>query len=135
MYTFLLIIHILIVVALLAVILIQRGRSGGLIEALGGVESLFGTKTSSFFVKTTVVLAILFFASTITLAWLAKGRGKSLMDTYKTTVEADVPMEKTTPLQNAAAPAAETPAEQKTEAQMPAAGAESIPAAGTHAQP
>jgi preprotein translocase subunit SecG len=83
LYTLILLFHVFVVIALISVILIQRGRSGGLIEALGGVESIFGTKTSSFFVKVTVVLAILFFLTTISLAYLSKQRGKSLLDRYK----------------------------------------------------
>jgi preprotein translocase subunit SecG len=83
MYSLVLFFHIIIVILLITVILIQRGRSGGLIEALGGVESIFGTKTSSFFVKLTVVLAILFFLTSISLAYLSKQRGKSLIEKYK----------------------------------------------------
>ncbi|MCM8787066.1 MAG: preprotein translocase subunit SecG [Candidatus Omnitrophica bacterium] len=83
MYNLVLFLHILVVIFLLAIILIQRGRSGGLIEALGGVESIFGTKTSSFLVKLTVTLAILFFITTISLAYLSKEKGKSLMVKYK----------------------------------------------------
>lgn len=85
LYTLILLFHVFVVIGLISVILIQRGRSGGLIEALGGVESIFGTKTSSFFVKITVVLAILFFLTTISLAYLSKQRGKSLVDRYKDT--------------------------------------------------
>jgi preprotein translocase subunit SecG len=85
LYTLILLFHVFVVIALISVILIQRGRSGGLIEALGGVESIFGTKTSSFFVKVTVVLAVLFFLTTISLAYLSKQRGKSLLDRYKDT--------------------------------------------------
>ncbi|MBU1367645.1 MAG: preprotein translocase subunit SecG, partial [Candidatus Omnitrophica bacterium] len=51
MYNLMLTSHIIIVIGLIGMILVQRGRSGGLVEALGGVESIFGTKTSSFFVK------------------------------------------------------------------------------------
>jgi len=80
MYNLLIFLHILIVILLLGVILIQRGRSGGLIEALGGVESIFGTKTSSFLVKTTVILAILFFLTSLSLAFLSKQREKSLFE-------------------------------------------------------
>ena len=83
MYNLILVVHVIVVIGLVGVILIQRGRSGGLIEALGGVESIFGTKTSAFFVKMTVVLAILFFITSISLAYLSKQRGKSLMDQYK----------------------------------------------------
>ena len=103
LYTLLLLFHVFVVIALIAVILIQRGRSGGLIEALGGVESIFGTKTSAFFVKVTVVLAVLFFVTTISLAYLSKQRGKSLLDKYK-----DIPVqeEKNTP--SSSLPAADT---------------------------
>ncbi|MFA5008179.1 MAG: preprotein translocase subunit SecG [Candidatus Omnitrophota bacterium] len=97
LYTLILLVHVFVVIGLISVILIQRGRSGGLIEALGGVESIFGTKTSSFFVKITVVLAILFFVTTISLAYLSKQRGRSLLDKYK---DAPVQQEK-----NAASPA------------------------------
>lgn len=82
MYMTIWIIHIVIVACLLAAILVQRGRSGGLVEALGGVESIFGTKTSAFFVKITVILAILFFITSVCLAYLSKERGKSLMEKY-----------------------------------------------------
>ncbi|MBU1367715.1 MAG: preprotein translocase subunit SecG [Candidatus Omnitrophica bacterium] len=75
--------HIIIVIGLIGMILVQRGRSGGLVEALGGVESIFGTKTSSFFVKVTVILAILFFITSISLAYLSKEKGKSLMEKVK----------------------------------------------------
>jgi preprotein translocase subunit SecG len=83
MYNMILVIHIIVVVALIGMILIQRGRSGGLVEALGGVESIFGTKTSAFFVKLTVILAIGFFLTSISLAYLSKERGKSLMGKYE----------------------------------------------------
>jgi len=87
MYNFVLALHVIIVLSLIAVILVQRGRSGGLVEAVGGVESIFGTKTSSFFVKATVVLAVMFFLTSISLAYLSKARGKSLMGQYKSIIE------------------------------------------------
>lgn len=78
MYNLILVLHVLIAISLIGSILVQRGRSGGLVEALGGVESIFGTKTSSFFVKLTVILAILFFLTSISLAYISKQQGKSL---------------------------------------------------------
>lgn len=96
-YYLVLSLHIIVVIALVAVILVQRGRSGGLVEALGGVESIFGTKTSSFFVKVTVVLAVLFFLTSISLAYLAKERGKSIMDRYKGSLKTE---QSSTPGQN-----------------------------------
>ena len=96
LYYVILVLHIIIVLALIAVILIQRGRSGGLIEALGGVESIFGTKTNAFFVKITVILAILFFGTSVTLAYLSKEKSKSITERYpvkaeETTVPAPAP--------------------------------------------
>jgi preprotein translocase subunit SecG len=85
MYTLILIIHILIATVLIGLILIQRGRSGGLVEALGGVESIFGTKTSSFLVKLTIYLAILFFSTSIFLAYLSKEKWKPLIEKDKET--------------------------------------------------
>ena len=93
MYNLILTIHILVAIGLIILILIQRGRSGGLVEALGGVESIFGTKTSSFFVKITVVLAILFFVTSVSLAYLSKQRGKSLMGNYKDVSSSEQPQE------------------------------------------
>lgn len=83
MYNIVLAFHVIIAISLIGMILIQRGRSGGLVEALGGVESIFGTKTSAFFVKVTVVLAILFFVASISLAYLSKQRGRSLLSGNK----------------------------------------------------
>ena len=45
------------------------------------VESLFGTKTSSFLVRSTTILAILFFISSTGLAFLSKQRGRSIFET------------------------------------------------------
>lgn len=87
MYNVVLVIHVIVAISLIGMILIQRGRSGGLVEALGGVESIFGTKTSSFFVKMTVLLAILFFFTSISLAYLSKEKGKSIMGKYETTTQ------------------------------------------------
>ena len=89
MYNFVLTFHVIIAICLIGMILIQRGRSGGLVEALGGVESIFGTKTSSFFVKVTVALAILFFLTSLSLAYLSKTKGKSLMGKYKPDLSQD----------------------------------------------
>jgi len=106
MYNVVLGIHVIVALSLIGIILIQRGRSGGLIEALGGVESIFGTKTSAFLVKVTVVLAICFFFTSISLAYLSKQKGKSLMDTYESiSVESEdtvqeIPAQEASPLEN-----------------------------------
>jgi preprotein translocase subunit SecG len=80
MYKFLIFLHIIVAISLIVLVLIQRGRSSGLVEALGGVESIFGTKTNQFFVRLTTTLAILFFITSISLAYLSKQEHKSLID-------------------------------------------------------
>ena len=82
LYNLLWILHVIVVIGLIGIILIQRGRSGGLVEALGGVESIFGTRTSSMLVRGTVVLAVIFFTTSISLAYLSKERGKSVIERY-----------------------------------------------------
>jgi preprotein translocase subunit SecG len=59
-------------VILSLLILIQRGRGGGLAGAFGGAggSSAFGTKTADIFVKATAVLGTIFFVLAIVTALL-----------------------------------------------------------------
>ncbi|MDD5614432.1 MAG: preprotein translocase subunit SecG [Candidatus Omnitrophica bacterium] len=82
MMIFVVIIHIIVCLGLIGVVLIQRGRGGGLVESLSGVESVLGTKTSSFLTRATFVLSVLFFLTSITLAFLSIKQSKSLMRNY-----------------------------------------------------
>ena len=79
MYMFLLVIHVLAAAMLIVMILIQRGRGGGLVESFSGVESMFGTKTSQFLTRTTAVLATIFLFTSISLAVLAARQARSLI--------------------------------------------------------
>ncbi|MEW5758157.1 MAG: preprotein translocase subunit SecG [Candidatus Omnitrophota bacterium] len=79
MYGVLIFFHLIACVLLIAIILIQAGRGGGLVENLSGVESIFGTKTSSFLTKTTTILASLFLITCLLLAFVSAQRSKSLM--------------------------------------------------------
>ena len=79
MYMFLLVIHVLAAVMLIIMILIQRGRGGGLVESFSGVESMFGTNTSQFLTRTTAVLATIFLFTSISLAVLAARQARSLI--------------------------------------------------------
>lgn len=80
MYNITLIIHVVVCVFLVTVILVQRGRGGGLVEALSGAESLFGTKTSAFLVKLTTILSIVFFVTSTSLAFFSKQKGRSMLE-------------------------------------------------------
>jgi len=67
--------HVLICVGLIAVILLQSGRSAGLSGAIaGGAETFFGKKKGldEFLGKVTVFVAIAFAVTSLILVLLAK---------------------------------------------------------------
>jgi len=72
-------IHIIVCTLLIIIILIQRGRGGGLAESFSDVETMFGTKTNAFLTRTTTVLSILFFITCLSLAVLSVRQSRSLM--------------------------------------------------------
>ncbi|MDD4979843.1 MAG: preprotein translocase subunit SecG [Candidatus Omnitrophica bacterium] len=84
--TFLIItIHVVACTLLITIILIQRGRGGGLAESFSGVESMFGTKTNAFLSRTTTVLSAVFFVTCLSLAVLSVRQSRSLMQDAKPT--------------------------------------------------
>ena len=80
MFIFVVIIHIITSLLLIVIILMQSGKGGGLTETFSGAESIFGTKTNSFMIKTTTVLAVIFLFTCIGLAILSTQRNRSLME-------------------------------------------------------
>jgi len=76
-------IHVIVCALLIALILIQRGRGGGLAESFSDVESMFGTKTNVFLTRTTTVLSALFFITCLSLAVLSIKQSRSLMRNTK----------------------------------------------------
>jgi len=80
---FVIAIHSIICVTLIILVLIQRGRGGGLVESFQGVESMFGTKTNEFLTRTTTILSILFFITCVSLALLSVRQSRSLLRNVK----------------------------------------------------
>jgi preprotein translocase subunit SecG len=83
MYIFLMIVHILVCLFLIAVILLQAGRGGGLSEMAGGsnqAQSILGTQTNVFMTRLTEVCAVIFIVTSLSLAIISTQRGKSLID-------------------------------------------------------
>lgn len=82
MYIFLLIIHVIVCLVLIAVVLLQAGRGGGFSDMLGGAQpqSIFGTQTNAFMTRATEVCAVLFIVTSLSLGVLSVQRGKSLID-------------------------------------------------------
>ena len=79
MFTFLLMVHVLICVMLVISVLLQAGKGGGLAGSFGaggGGQALFGGRgAATFLSKATVVLGAMFFASSIGLAILSSQTG------------------------------------------------------------
>lgn len=77
MITFLLVIHTLIALALVAVILLQRSEGGGLGIGGGTGGGLMSARgAANLLTRSTTVLATLFIVSSIVLAVLAAGTNK-----------------------------------------------------------
>jgi len=80
MYTLLTILHIFIAIALMLVVLIQRGKGSDIGAAFGGGSSqtVFGGRGATTVLhKITAAMAVLFMLSSLTLAILAAKRGSS----------------------------------------------------------
>jgi preprotein translocase subunit SecG len=72
-------IHAVICVLLIAIILMQPGKGGGLTDSMASAESIFGAKTNVFIIKTTAIFAVIFLVTCLGLAILSSQKGKSLM--------------------------------------------------------
>jgi preprotein translocase subunit SecG len=74
MYQIVLSIHVLIAVALIALVLLQQGKGASMGAAFGAgaSQTVFGSQGSaSFLMKITAVLAVLFFITSLSLGYLA----------------------------------------------------------------
>lgn len=83
MTIFLMIVHVLVCLFLIAVILLQAGRGGGLSEMAGGsnqTQSILGTQTNVFMTRLTEICAVVFIVTSLSLAIISTQRGKSLID-------------------------------------------------------
>jgi preprotein translocase subunit SecG len=74
-------IHTIVSLVLIAVILLQAGRGGGLSEAFGAssTSTILGTKTSVFLKRATAASAIIYILTCLTLAVMTSHRGRSLV--------------------------------------------------------
>ena len=127
MYPFLLTLHLLVCLCLVAVILVQSGKGGGLAGgAFGGAtQTVFGGRgATDFITRATVVLGVLFFLTSLSLALLTT-RGTTnarsvVSEAAKRAASSAAPQLptqatpqgglQTAPLQKAPAPAAPAPA-------------------------
>ena len=84
MITVLLIIHLFVTLAMIGVVLLQRSEGGGLgIGSSQGMGSFMtGRGTANLLTRATAVLAAVFFALSLSLAYLSRGTGqpRSILD-------------------------------------------------------
>ena len=109
MQTILIAFHILLSIALVGLVLLQRGRGAEVGAAFGSGASstVFGARGSaSFLSRATAIVATLFFVSSLTLAYLAiqqvEDQGSVMEQVETTGVPSDIPV---------SAPAADVPQE------------------------
>lgn len=82
MQVFLIIVHVIACLFLIAVILLQAGRGGGLSDIAGGsqAQSILGTETNAFMKRMTEVFAVIFIVTSLSLGIVSTHRGKSLIE-------------------------------------------------------
>ena len=112
----LLVVHVLVAVSVIGLILLQQGKGADAGAAFGSGASgtVFGSQGSGTFLsRTTAILAALFFATSLGLAYLANESAKptSVVDQVTTpATETTLPAEDTKPAANEAKPEAKTEA-------------------------
>ncbi len=81
LYGLVIAIHVVASLMLIAVILLQAGRGGGLSETFGSssTQTILGTKTSVFLKRATAVSAVVYIITCLSLAVMTGHRGRSLV--------------------------------------------------------
>lgn len=90
MQTVLIVVHLMIVLALVGVVLIQRSEGGGL--GIGGGSGFMSARgTANALTRTTAILAVLFFVTSLGLGLLARYQSKptDILDRLPTTTTTD----------------------------------------------
>lgn len=99
MFTFVLIVHVIVSLLLMAVILLQDGKGGDIVSTMGGggSQTVFGsTGATSFLTKGTITLTVIFVLTSLSLAILKTKEKRSILDTVKPAMETSAPAPATT---------------------------------------
>lgn len=94
MFALLITLHVISCLVLILVILLQAGKGGGISETFGGsggLQSMLGTKASSFLTKATAACAVLFLTTSMTLALMSTQRSGSIVEREVTKEEKAMP--------------------------------------------
>ena len=84
------IVHVLVCIALIFIVLLQKGKGADMGAAFGGSsQTVFGgSGASSFLTKVTTTAAVIFMITSLLLATMGKGKSESIMDGAKVDVPA-----------------------------------------------
>jgi preprotein translocase subunit SecG len=91
-YNILLIVQIIVALSIIGLVLIQHGKGADAGAAFGGGASgsVFGSRGSgNFLSRSTGILAAVFFANSLALAWLVAHRGDSSLSADQSVVPAE----------------------------------------------
>jgi len=69
MLTVIIVVHLMLVIGMIAVVLLQKSEGGGLISSTSGFMT--GRGTANVLTRTTALLAVGFFITSLALSWLA----------------------------------------------------------------
>ena len=98
MLTVLIVIHLMLVVAMVGAVLLQKSEGGGFVSSTSGFMT--GRGTANVLTRTTALLAVGFFVTSLALSWLA-GLGRkpaSIINTGGAPVTQQAPGAPTAPL-------------------------------------
>ncbi len=139
MTLFLTVVHVLVCFILIAAVLLQRGKGAeiGAVFGGGGSSTVFGSRgAGNFLSRLTTGAAVIFFATSLTLAILGSGHRGSVFGESPPAAPAEAPagggFEEVAPKAQPAEPGAAAPAEP---APATAASAEAAPAPAAEAKP
>ncbi len=93
LYGVALVIHLFVCFMLIAVILLQAGRGGGLADSFGGgaAQSILGTRGTVYLTRATTACAAIFMLTSVGLAVLSVQRGRSLVEKIPAPAESTAP--------------------------------------------
>jgi len=102
MYTFVVVLHVIVCLILIAVVLLQAGKGAEMGAAFGGSsQTIFGSRgAATFLSKLTVGAAVIFMVTSLTLSMLSRGRSvvpSSVIDSGTSESREDVPKPVETP--------------------------------------
>ncbi len=94
MFTFILIIHLIVSIFLILIVLVQGGKGAELGAAFGGSsQTLFGARgAATIFGKLTTIAAVIFMLTSLSLAIMAAGKASSVVGRSPVATERQRPM-------------------------------------------